>query len=53
MDEWYNQGITDMNQPIERVIFRTKDKKEQGKDLNLKCTVNIISFFAKIIFICF
>jgi hypothetical protein len=39
MDEWHNQGIIDMNQPIDRVIFRSKDKK-QNKDLNLKCTVN-------------
>jgi hypothetical protein len=38
MDEWRNQGIIDMNQPIEYVIFRTKDKKH-GKDINLKCTV--------------
>jgi hypothetical protein len=40
MEEWHNQGIHDMNQPIDRVIFRSKDKN-QGKDLNLKCTVNI------------
>ena len=38
MDEWHSQGIIDANQPIDRVIFRIKDKK-QGKDLNLKCTV--------------
>lgn len=38
MDEWHSHGIIDMNQPIENVIFRTKDKTH-GKDLKLKCTV--------------
>ncbi len=44
MDEWLSHSIIDMNQPIERVIFRSNDKK-QGKDLNFKCTVNISVFF--------
>lgn len=38
MDEWHSQGIIDMNQPIEHVLFRTKDKSH-GKDLKLKCSV--------------
>lgn len=41
MDEWHSQGIIDMNQPIEHVIFRAKDKR-QGKDLNFKCTVTVL-----------
>jgi hypothetical protein len=43
MDEWLSHGIIDMNQPIERAVFRSNDKK-QGKDLNFKCTVNISLF---------
>ena len=34
----HTQGIDDINQPIDQVIFRTKDKKH-GKEINLKCTV--------------
>ncbi len=41
MDEWRNQGIIDMNQPIEHVIFRTRGKAH-AKDINLKCTVRFI-----------
>jgi hypothetical protein len=41
MDEWRNQGIIDMNQPIEHVIFRTRNKTH-AKDINLKCTVRFI-----------
>ncbi|UJR28415.1 hypothetical protein I4U23_009655 [Adineta vaga] len=37
MDEWRSHDAIDMNQPVERVVFRSHDKK-QGKDLNLKCT---------------
>ena len=42
MDEWRSQGIIDMSQPIEQVIFRTRDKSH-GKDINLKCTVRLIT----------
>jgi len=49
MDEWRNQGIIDMNQPIEHVIFRTKDKKH-GKDINLKCTVIFLINYVLIFF---
>jgi hypothetical protein len=41
MDEWRNQGIIDMSQPIGHVIFRTRDKNH-GKDVSLKCTVRFI-----------
>ncbi|CAF3435054.1 unnamed protein product [Rotaria socialis] len=37
MEEWHNRGAIDVNQPIDHVVFRTKDKK-QSKNLNLKCT---------------
>jgi hypothetical protein len=40
MDEWRTQGIIDMNQPIEHVKFRTKDKKHE-KVIDLKCTVRL------------
>lgn len=40
MDEWQSEGVLDANQPIDHIVFRTNDKKH-GKDLKLKCTVNI------------
>lgn len=39
MDEWHSQGMLDANQPLDRVKFRSKDKR-QDKELTLKCTVN-------------
>lgn len=52
MEEWRNQGIIDTNQPIENVIFRTKDKK-QNKDINLKCTVIIFLYLSVFFFLLF
>jgi len=49
MDEWHNQGIIDMNQPIERVIFRARDKTKR-KDINLKCTVIFLINYVLIFF---
>lgn len=49
MEEWRNQDI-DLNQPVEHVVFRTKDKKH-GKDLNLKCTVNISLYLKNTFFL--
>ena len=43
MDEWRNQGIIDMSEPIENVIFRTRDKNH-GKDVSLKCTVRFFIY---------
>ncbi|CAF0926188.1 unnamed protein product [Rotaria sp. Silwood1] len=45
MDEWRHEGAIDSNQPIDHVIFRTKDKKH-SKDLNLKCTT-LFCFYNK------
>lgn len=41
MEEWLSQDISDMNEPIEEVRFRRKDKQNAGETLHLKCTVHL------------